>query len=69
MKVQMVWNAQANEGICFTDKTDARFAATGRINSSTIGVSTIASEWRDSYAFDDPERIFPIIEIDVDIPQ
>ncbi len=67
MKIQLVWNAQAEEGIAFSSKVDAKYAATG-LNTSLMGVSSLASDWRDTYAQDEPERIFPIIEIDVDIP-
>ncbi len=67
MKAFLVWNIESDEGLVFTDKHDARYAATGKLSSNMMGVSTIASEWRDCYAFDDPERIFPIIKIDVEI--
>ncbi len=68
MKLFLVWNAQAEEGVAFGSKIDAEYAATG-LNLSLLGVSTMASEWRDSYAFDDPEITFPIIEIDAVVPE
>lgn len=68
MKAYLVWNPDAGdgEGVVFTDKPDAEYASTGKGMSITDGgVPTLAEEFRDIYAYDEPRKVFPIIEIEV----
>ena len=59
-KVWFVWNEQAEEGIVLSERPDAKFAATGR--QTTIGVSSLAYEWRELFADDDPNIVFAMTE-------
>lgn len=68
MKAYLVWNPAAGdgEGVVFTDEPDAKYASTGKrglLRGS--GVPTLAEEFREIYAYDDPKKVFPIIEIEV----
>tara|TARA_R110002124_G_scaffold222257_1_gene387651 strand:- start:206 stop:421 length:216 start_codon:yes stop_codon:yes gene_type:complete len=67
MKAYLVWNPEAGdgEGVVFTEKPDAKYASTGKGMSLMSGVPTLAEEFRDIYAYDDPKKVFPIIEIEV----
>ena len=47
MKAFLVWNKEAGEGVVFSDRNDAVYAATERAES--FGVSTLADEWRGVY--------------------
>lgn len=49
----LVMNRPEDEGLVFMDRQDATYAATGQAMS--IGVSTIADAWRDTYG-EDGER-------------
>lgn len=69
MKAYLVWNPDAGdgdgEGVVFTDKPDAKYASTGKLSLGTFGVSSLADEFREMYAYDEPRKVFPIIEIEV----
>ena len=51
------------EGVVFTNRKDAMFAATGRMSGAMCGVSTVADNWRDYYG-DDGEQ-YEVKEIEV----
>jgi hypothetical protein len=68
MKAYLVWNDEAKEGVVFSDAGDADYAATGfrTIQSGyTLGVSTLADEFREMYADDDEDIQFKVIEIEL----
>lgn len=67
MKAYLVWNPAAGdgEGVVFTDKLDAKYASTGNRQVGSFGVSSLADEFREMYTYDEPRKVFPIIEIDV----
>ncbi len=60
-EVFIVWNERAEEGVVFTDRSDAHYAATGRPMPGTFGVSTIGDAFRETFADDAPELQFPMI--------
>ncbi len=60
-EVFIVWNERAEEGVVFSDRSDAHYAATGRPMPGTFGVSTIGDAFRETFADDEPELQFPII--------
>lgn len=67
MKAFLVWNPEAGdgEGVVFTDTVDAKYASTGKKSFAMFGVPTLAEQFRETYAYDDPNKVFPIIEIEV----
>lgn len=68
MKAYLVWNDETKEGVVFGDAGDADYAATGfrKIQSGyTLGVSTLADEFREMYADDDEDIQFKVIEIEL----
>lgn len=67
MKAYLVWNPDAGqgEGVVFTESREALYASTGRGMSLASGVPTLALEFREIYAYDEPDKVFPIIEIQV----
>lgn len=68
MKAYLVWNPDAGdgEGVVFAEESDAKYASTGKRRHLTgIGIPTLAEEFREIYACDEPRKVFPIIEIEV----
>ncbi|WP_045158719.1 hypothetical protein [Stutzerimonas stutzeri] len=61
-KVYLVWNSSMTECVGFTDIEDAQYAATGERAPGTLGVSTLADDFRDIYDDDDE---FDMVEIDL----
>lgn len=62
-KVFIVWNEQAEDGVVFADRSDARYAATGQSAPGSFGDSTLGYTFRDVYADDEPDTRFPIIAV------
>lgn len=52
-----------SEGVMFENKLDARFAATGK--KGGFGRATLADEFREIYAYDEPKKQFRMVEIEV----
>lgn len=63
MELHIVWSQEAGEGVVFSSRLDARFASSG----SKVGpmVSVIADNFRETYADEEPHKIFPIITIEI----
>lgn len=61
--IYLVWNEAGNECVGFDDKADADYAATGF--SATGEYSTLAEDFRDLYADDDPDAEFVMTKITV----
>lgn len=51
------------EGVMFVDNADALFAATG--NMEGWSCATLGDAFRQAYAYDEPEKQFRMIEIEV----
>ncbi len=74
MKLYLVLNPKALEGVVLPEQKDALYASDG--NARQFGVSSLASEFRDVYG-DDPYgddddqggEIFPMIEIELTAAQ
>lgn len=60
-KTYLVWNENKTECVGFKDKDDAEQAA-GLLPLGDI-CSTLALEWRDNFAYDEPDMVFEIEEV------
>jgi hypothetical protein len=58
----LVWHPEVEEGVVFSARDDAEYAATGNSIGSK-GVSALADSWRDIYA--EGGEQFPVQNIDI----
>lgn len=63
-KIYLVFNKSGSECVGFTDKRDAEEAA----GLKRLGnpCSSLAEEWRELYADDEPRAKFKLVEVDLD---
>jgi hypothetical protein len=61
--IYLVFSKEYGDGVAFDNISDAQYAATGKPPSGQLGVSTIASEWREYYAENNEQYEIKEIEI------
>jgi len=64
--IYLVWNVPGSECVGFDDREDAEYAATGIDCSTSVGVSTLADAFRETFAYDEPDAEFQITEVEID---
>lgn len=61
-KAYLVLTECGGEGVMFSNRPDARFAATGY--KTGFDSSTLAETFREIYAYDEPNKQFRMVEIE-----